>query len=240
MTEPPPLGGTYRDAGVALAKGAVGAIPIAGGLIGELIGQIIPQQRFTRLEVYVRYLNERLEKLDKRESRERLQDPENIDLFEEGAIQSARALSDERRAHIAKLVASGITGEKKSRIEAKRLLNLLNEIDDEQIIILASFIDRNKMGSEFWEKHRPIISPGQLTGGSTKEKVDQATINGLARDNLIRLGLLQPKFTRQRPGALTRLDASTGTLKPERYGLTSLGQLLLFRLGLAVEGDYFF
>ena len=57
MTEPPPLGGSYRDAGVALVKGAVGTIPLAGG---EVIERIIPQQRFTRLEVYVRYLNDRL------------------------------------------------------------------------------------------------------------------------------------------------------------------------------------
>ena len=38
-------------------KGAVGTIPLVGG---EVIERIIPQQRFTRLEVYVRYLNDRL------------------------------------------------------------------------------------------------------------------------------------------------------------------------------------
>jgi hypothetical protein len=233
----PPLGGTPRDAGVALVKGAVGVIPFAGGIIGEVIGQIIPQQRMERLEVYVRYLNEQLGTLKDDQLRPRLHDPESIELFEEGAIQSARALSDERRSHIAKLVAVGITGEAKDKIEAKRLLNLLNEIDDDQIIILAGYIDRNKRGTEFWEKHKSIVSPAFLTGASSKEEQDQRTISDLAHDDLIRLGLLRPKFRQFRA---PEFDRNTGTMKPESYGLTPLGKLLLFRLELAKEGDYFF
>jgi hypothetical protein len=78
-----------------------------GAIIGEVIGKTIPEQRMQRLEVYVRYLNERLGQMNETEARKRATDPENIALFEDGAIQSARALSDERRAYIAKLVAQG-------------------------------------------------------------------------------------------------------------------------------------
>jgi hypothetical protein len=233
----PPLGGTPRDAGVALVKGAVGVIPFAGGIIGEVIGQIIPQQRMERLEVYVRYLNEQFGALKDDQLRAQLRDPESIELFEDGAIQSARTLSDERRSHIAKLVAAGITGEAKDKIEAKRLLNLLKEIDDDQIIILAGYIDRNKRGSEFWEKHRTILSPALLTGASSKEEQNQRTISDLAHDDLMRLGLLRFTFRQFRT---PDFDRETGTLKPEGHRLTPLGQLLLFRLDLAKEGDRFF
>ena len=70
--------------------------------------------------------------------RSRLTDPENVNLFEEGAFQSVRALSNERKEYIANAVANGITGEAKDGLESKRLLNLLGELDDAEIIVLSS------------------------------------------------------------------------------------------------------
>jgi hypothetical protein len=37
----PDLGGTRRDLGVSIAKGAIGAIPLAGSVFAELIGSLI-------------------------------------------------------------------------------------------------------------------------------------------------------------------------------------------------------
>jgi hypothetical protein len=105
--EVPPLGNTSRDLVTALAKGAAGAMPFAGGIIAEIIGQVIPQQRIERIEVYARYLNERLESMDQGETNSKMKYSENVALFEDGALQSARAISDERKLHIARIVAHG-------------------------------------------------------------------------------------------------------------------------------------
>jgi hypothetical protein len=42
--EMPELGGTSRDIGVSLVKGAVAAIPFVGSFFGELIGIFIPRR----------------------------------------------------------------------------------------------------------------------------------------------------------------------------------------------------
>lgn len=130
-TAPPPLGGTWMDTSAALAKGGIGAIPIVGSILGEVVGLIIPNQRMDRIEAYLRHLSDRLASADAESLRAKFDDPEVVDLFEEGAVQSVRALSEERRAYITQLVANGITGDEKARIEAKRLLNLLEQIDDD-------------------------------------------------------------------------------------------------------------
>ena len=89
----PPLGETWRDRAVGLAKGGVGLIPVAGGIFAELVGMVIPNQRMERLEDYVRRLNERLDAENEAEARERLSKPEAVDLFEDGATQAVRALT---------------------------------------------------------------------------------------------------------------------------------------------------
>ncbi|MDQ3126100.1 MAG: hypothetical protein M3Q74_10930, partial [Pseudomonadota bacterium] len=42
-------------------KGVLGMIPGLGGLLAEVAGQFIPQQRLERLEVYGRHLSARLD-----------------------------------------------------------------------------------------------------------------------------------------------------------------------------------
>jgi len=110
---------------VSTAKGFVGLIPLAGSVLAEVVGILIPQQRIERIEAYLRYLNAKLSELPEAEAKRKATEPEAIDLFEEGANQAARALSDLRRERIAAVVAEGIKGEEFDRIQAKRVLDLL-------------------------------------------------------------------------------------------------------------------
>jgi hypothetical protein len=205
----PPLGKTARDTGIALLKGAVGAIPLAGGIIGEVIGEIIPQQRFQRLEVFVRYLNERFEAFDKTEALARMHDPKNIALFEDGAIQSARALTDGRRERIARIVAYGITGGEKQKIEVRRLLELFAQIDDDQIVILTSFLTRHDRNRDeaFWKRHQVILSPDRPHLNSTNDERETYAIAQMAKERLIQLGLLLPQFDKPKNGGIPDLPS---------------------------------
>ncbi len=234
-TVAPPLGATTRDRSVALTKGAIGMIPIGGSILAEIIGQIIPDQRAQRLETYVRYLDSKLSELSEGEARSRMSDPENIALFEEGAFQSARAISDERRERIAKLVILGITGEQKEKLEAKRLLSLFGLIDDDQAIILASHLHKYMRDEAFRNANSRILNVSPPHLNSSDEDRDKFLVSSLAKDELIRLKLLEPQFEQVKD--VSAIDPSTGMAKVRNHALSGLGRMLLRRLQVAGPND---
>ncbi len=230
--DPPPLGSTGRDTGVALIKGAVGMVPMAGSMLAEIVSVLIPEQRVERLEAYVRHLNDRLNDIDADELKRLASKPEAIDLFEDGAHQAAKALSDERRQRIAELVASGIKGDEAAQLESKRLLTLLNEVDDAQLIILSSHSHTHSRSQEFYERNAAVLEPVRAHLGSSQDELDKDTMFRLNRDHLIRLGLLRPRFQQPRRGEMPEFDRDTGMMKTSGRELTPLGRLLLRRIGL--------
>jgi len=232
--EKPPLGEQIGPRVTTVAvKGGLGMIPLVGGLLAEIAGQFIPQQRTERLEDFVRYLDARIAGLGPEELRERLGDPERLDLFEEGGVQSTRALSSERREYIANIVAIGISGDDKAKIEAKRMLRMLREIDDDQIIILAGKLQRNQRDEVFRKRHAEIFDPPRTHLGSAREDFDKAALFELARVELVRLGLLAPSFKSVKKGELPEFDQRTGMIKQQSREITPLGRMLLRSIGLA-------
>ncbi len=237
--EPPPLGATWRDRGVSAGKGMVGLVPYGGSILAEIVGNLIPDQREQRIEKYLSYLNDRIGNVDNHEIRAKLKTPESIELFEEGAIQSARALSDERRERIARLVASGMTGDEKDKIEAKRLLTLLGELDDDQIIILTAHHDKFGRDPEFRKKHENVIKPTLPHMNSSRDEREKYTVSKIAKDHLIRLDLLSPQFDTPKDGQVPEFDNDTGMLKARYISLSPLGRLFLNRLGITQPGTDF-
>ena len=236
-TNMPPLGSSGRDTAVALARGAVGAMPFAGAILGEVISIIIPEQRKERLEDYVRRLNERLSDLEESELQSRFRDAETVDLFEEGAWQSARALSDERRQYIASIVANGISGDQEKRIESRRILALMREIDDMQMILLASHLQKYERDEGFRERHAAVLRPIMTHLQSEPAAFDAEALQNAATAKLIRLDLLAPHFVLPRGSEAPRFDEHSGTLKAQRVELTTLGRLLLRNIGVAGPED---
>lgn len=233
-----PLGGTNRDTLVALFRGGIGAVPFVGSILAEIVGMFIPEQRIERLETYVKALAEQLAGKDQEELRARMTYPDNIDLFEEGALQSTRALSEDRRLRIAMLVAYGISGAEAARIEAKRLLALLREIDDDQLIILSSYLHKHRDDGSFWEKHKAVLEPVGAHIGSSREELDRDAMASLARDQLLRLGLIRERYRTPQRGENPEFDASTGRVKAISHELTTIGRMLLTHIGLAEPGEY--
>lgn len=237
-TTPPPLGEDFGPRVMVVAvKGALGMIPGVGGLLAEVASQFIPQQRVERLEAYVEYLGARFDEIDPSKLREQIKDPERIDLFEEGALQSVRALSSERLDYISSVVARGISGDDKARIEAKRMLKLLHEVDDDQIIILAGKLNRNERDNSFHERHAAIFEPPRVHLGSESSELDKEALFELARIELVRLGLLAPTFKTLKKGDLPEFDHKTGMMKQQSRRLTPLGRMLLRHVGLAAENE---
>jgi hypothetical protein len=152
----PDLGPTKRDITKAVLRGACGIAPFVGQALAEIIDYVIPDQRIERVETYFCCLADRLKKLEEGELSLRLRDPERIDLLEDGWRQAARALSNERQQQIATLVADSIADEACDYLESKRVLRLLGEVDDPEIIVLAGYLPENQM-NDYRDRHAHVL-----------------------------------------------------------------------------------
>lgn len=205
------LGVRLADRIAALTRGVVGAVPYIGPIVSELVTQVIPNQRLERIEAYITELDKRVKKAE----RDKLVHPRKVDLFEDGAFQAIRSLSEERTEYIANVVARGLSGEEKEELAAKRILTLLTQLDDGQIILLASRLTKNRRNDEFWKIHSDTLKFESVSFKSSPQERDRATMREMAEQGLVRLGLLN-----------TRLD------------ITPLGLLFLRHIDLAGPSDY--
>ena len=164
---------------------------------------------------------ERLASVEEVALRERLREPENVALFEEGAYQAARAISEERRRQIAELVAGGIADDRRDYIESHRLLRLLGELDDAEVIILAGYLQKNREG-DYWSRHANVLRDLAVHLRSCRDEIDADTVRKAGRQHLVGLGLLDQ-------GAL---GGAAG------IQLNGLGRLLLRRIAIAGDDDW--
>ena len=234
----PPVEPTPRDRALSAVQGLTGALPLIGSIVANLLNQIIPEQRWERIAEYLSRLERRVSAVEARTLRSVLQEPRKVDLFEDGAFQAVRALSSERLEYIAALVARGLTSDDREEIEAKRLLKLLDRIDDDQVVILQSKLSRHMRSEEFYERHGEVLEPVGAHLGSSREDLDREAMYRLARRQLVDLGLLDQTFKKPRRGDLPEFDEKTGMIKSQGTSLNSLGRLLLRRIGLAEEDEF--
>lgn len=134
---------------VAAGRAIASAVPMVGGVIGEIITQAIPAQRLDRIVTYMRSLNARLAALEL-DPDDILRNPESIDLIEEGGFQAARATTDERIEQIATIVANGLSAEEADDVRRKRLTRLLGQIDNDELLLLNAYGQSYGGGREAW------------------------------------------------------------------------------------------
>lgn len=221
---------------VSLAKGVFGALPVVGPLVAEVIGAVIPNQRVERITRFLQVLEQRVEGIERTRLEEAMNDEEFIDLLEDGMHQASRALSDERKERIASLLKNSITEADLSHAEEKRLLRLLGELTDPELIILRSHSYRP--GAEdrrFRELHEAVLTAPRVYIGAPEKELDRAAIYKTYRRNLASLGLLRPKVANSTRTTIPDIDPETGTFKVSSYEVTALGRLLLRYLDLPVE-----
>lgn len=225
--------GEKTEIAKVLAKGVLGAIPLAGPLMAEIIGAIIPNQREERLIKLVESLDRKLEHVEEEQINQKIKTPESIDLLEDGFIQATRALTEDRTGYIAALLKNSLTNEELEHIEYKRLLTLLGQLNDAEIIILISYSYTRFMGeedletTEFFNKHDDLLTEPDLYMGSTQIEQDKHTLYHTHRTHLVNLGLLKYRYKRPRKDELPEFDEKTGTMKIQGYEMTNLGRLLL-------------
>jgi hypothetical protein len=221
------------DIGVSAAKALVGGVPFVGGIISELIGNIIPNQRVDRIAKFVESLAEKTKDMDQDRIRLQFSNPGFVDLTEDAFFQAARGLTDDRIQYIASLIKNSLTKEEIEYVEGKKFLWLLGELNDIEVIILRSYLQHYQLDQAFWEKHADVLQPEGATLNSSEEEVAKSTIRASYREQLVRLNLLRRTFKKARRGEAPEFDQKTGMIKASGYDITYLGRLLLQYIDLA-------
>lgn len=237
--EPPKLSNTSTDIIVSASKGLVGAVPIAGSLLAEIIGNIIPNQRVDRIVRFVQLLDERLANLEQETAKARLVAPGGIDLLEDAFTQAARATTEERLEQIASIVANGIAPAELNEAETKRMLWLLGQLNDIEVVLLRARLVQStgdhQADAEWRAKHEEVLRPRSPHLGSPREEVEEAMLHASYTQHLVDLGLLRHRFRTPRKGELPEFDDKTGMMKTSGTEVTTLGRMLLRYLNLIPE-----
>jgi hypothetical protein len=212
-------------------KSIFGIVPF-GSPIGEAITAVIPHQKFERMVDFVKVLNYKIKNAERKIEEHELKTQEFTDLIEDALGQASRALSKERLEYIASLLKNSLTDEELGHIEKKKLLSLLGELNDAEIIWLKnySYSIRSFSSEEyknFYENHKNVLEPIGVTFGSGQEQVDKDALQKSYKENLLKLGLIKESFKSFKKGELPEFDDKTGKLKATSFNGNTLGRLLL-------------
>ncbi len=145
---PPDLNENEVDYAVSAWSVALGFIPHVGPILGEVVRNIVPNQRQDRIADFVIALDDELGKLQQDVLGLKMRTQEFADLFTEAAYQAAATPSDERRRRLAALLKNSLTHEEVKYEEERKLLSLLEQINDSELIILGYY------GTK-WSDNRP-------------------------------------------------------------------------------------
>ena len=220
----------------ALVRGAVGAVPMFGPLLAEVITVTIPNQRIDRVVKFSEELERRLREVEECLLESKLKEDDFTDLVEEGVRQAARSLSDERRTYIANIIANGLASDDVDSSESKHLLRILGEINDVEVVWLRFYREPYIGGDEtFRETHEEVLKPVVATIGASQEILTKATLQKSYKEHLVQLGLLERRHRIDSRTGLPEFDRASGSMKESGYRLTRLGRLLLDEIGLGEE-----
>lgn len=218
-----------KDRLVAATRGALAAVPLAGGLLGELVTEVIPGLRQDRIVAYLRLLEERIAAMENVNAKKALANPDKIDLIERGGFQAARATSRERIGQIVQVVARGLAADDAEVIRRKRLIELLGEMDDDEAAILTAY-GRSYAGGDR-NAFDTISRPDPPHFGAGRAVIEQNQLYELGKDHLLRMGLLEQNHGMVQKGQLPEFNARAGGVKA-RVQISYLGRMLLREMGI--------
>ncbi len=211
---------------VAVGKSAAGLVPWAGSVVGEIVGAVIPQQRIDRVVDFLRRVDRKTARLEDEIREQRVR--RDLDLVEAAVVHASRAPSEERRERIAALVANSLNSADVDLQREKHLLDLLAELNDTELLLLQWYgLGHGPEAHEFFDRHQDVLTVPPATLGSGPEVVDREKVHDSYRHQLVRLGLIRPRFQSPRRGELPEFDEKTGMMKAGSNEITWLGRMVL-------------
>jgi hypothetical protein len=224
------------DGLTSLARGVLGAAPFVGSVLAEIVGHVIPNQRVDRIVEFVRLLDERIQQIEKDFVKTRMQEPGNVDLLEDAFIQASRATTQERLRHIANIVVKGLSTEDMNQTESKRMLWLIGQLNDAEIVLLRSRLATTREDYErdaaYQTLHSKLLAPDATHLGSTEDELEAAALISSYRQHLHDLGLMRQRFKKPKRGEFPEFDEKTGMMKESGSDVTRMGKMFLRYLDL--------
>ena len=199
---------------VAIFKGAIASIPVVGSFAVELLNVTIPDQRQKRIEELLVILGSKISDLENKQLELKFGNDIFVDIFEDVLHQAIRATSKERLEYLASVIEYGLRQEEIEHLQIKRILKILAEINDVEIIILKSY-QENIQGFE--ENYLPIFESSEI---SPEKLEEQETMLENYNSHLVNLGLI---------GKDDFLES--------RILITKLGVMLLKKIGIKQSGE---
>jgi hypothetical protein len=190
-------------------KSIFGIVPF-GSPIGEAITAVIPHQKLERVVDCIQILNFKVKNAERKIEEHELKTQEFTDLLKDGLGQASRALSKKRLEYIASLLKNSLTDEELGHIEKKKLLSLLGELNDAEIIWLKNYsYSIRSLSSEeykkFYENHKNVFESIGVTFGSGQEQVDKDALQKNYKENLLKLGLIKEILSRSKKASFQNL-----------------------------------
>lgn len=223
---------------VTTAKITLGAIPVVGSALAELVCTVIPNQRIDRIAKFAEMLHSKLSDYHEDLIRSQLTNENFTEFLEESLMQVIRSTTDERREYIASIVANGISPDQIDLIELKHLLRILGEINNLEIIWLRYYmITIPPLDQEFRAKHKLILTPVFTHAGLHPNSVEfeKAALQSSYKEHLVQLGLLDRKYKIDSKTKEVKFNKN-GQFEVDNYEITRLGRLLLKYIGLSKDG----
>jgi hypothetical protein len=215
------------DKAAVTLQALLGTVPVVGSILQEAVGVVIPNQRMDRVILTMKCFAQKVAYIEEEVLRQKMRSEEFTDLLEDAIPQAARSLSEERRENIASFLKNSLTSEELDHVHEKKLLSILGELNDAEIIFLRYESLRPHEKEEFFEQHQVILKPIPAASNSPRSEHDKNALRSSFKEKLFELGLLQRRFVKPQPGKTPDMDEKTGMLKAQYFDLTQLGRALL-------------
>ncbi len=200
-------------------KTLFGIVPF-GSPIAEIITNVIPRQKLERLTDFVQILNYKIKNAESKIDEQELKTKEFTDLLEDALGQASRALSKERLEYIASLLKNSLTDEELEHLEMKKILSLLGELNDAEIIWLQYYTPNGSQ--EFLDKHEKVLNVRSLYQDCSKSEEFKLAIKKSYEENLVRLELLNEHYDLSSQERVPEIDRKTGKFRVRR-SISTLG-----------------
>lgn len=203
-------------------------VPSIGGILSEIFSTVIPNQKTDRIKLFVEVLDLKFSGMEKEYLRLKMKTEKFTDLLEDAIPMAARALTQERREYIANFLVKSISTEDAALLREKKLLNILNQLNDAEIIFLRykAIQDHEKKG-EFYNLHEKVLSPIPTHARSSRQEVEQSYLRKNYLETLESLGLTESNYKTPKKGETPEIDPKTGKLKSSSTSSTGLGRMLV-------------
>jgi hypothetical protein len=239
--EMPDLEQNQSDNLVRIGSLILGNVPVVGSILTEVFKSVIPNQKEERVRIFVEVLGEKLKYIDKDILDIKMKSEGFTDLLEDAIPQVARALNKDRLNYIASALKNSLTDEQLEHLEKKKLLQMLNELNDAEILLLYFLwlnIGKKKPREvlTFAEEHPNLFdqfSQIEIRDKDVSTRIRSATRRsyvskleevGLARIKSIGL-IVAPLIVYGSDGTVERVETGNVTI-------TTFGSLLLYNIDL--------